>query len=186
MAALWSLIAFHITFRVAEPEGLARRLPLLANGVTDQGLGEESAANEAGNPVLGAVPPSADLSIALPYHFRSTAATALANQKSPSFPLFSTLAPGGPSGACPPEKPTPFLPSGGGHFPLEERGGEGKAWNAPLHPTVAGLGLYGLGERGAGKHSQGGKGRELGADPLPAPRTSTPPTAPGLKGGKRP
>ena len=45
----------RITFRVAEPEGLARRLPLLANGVTDQGLGEVSAANEAGNPVLGAV-----------------------------------------------------------------------------------------------------------------------------------
>ena len=42
----------RITFRVAEPEGLARRLPLLANGVTDQGLGEVSAANEAGNPVL--------------------------------------------------------------------------------------------------------------------------------------
>ena len=46
---------FRLTFRVAEPAGLARRLPLLANGVTDQGLGEESAANEAGNPVLGAV-----------------------------------------------------------------------------------------------------------------------------------
>ena len=44
---------FLLTFRVAEPEGLARRLPTLANGVTDQGLGEVSAANEAGNPVLG-------------------------------------------------------------------------------------------------------------------------------------
>ena len=52
MAALFSLTAFQLTFRVAEPAGLARRLPLLANGVTDQGLGEESAANEAGNPVL--------------------------------------------------------------------------------------------------------------------------------------
>ena len=46
--------AFHITFRVAEPEGLARRLPPLANGVTDQGLGEvtSTARNGAGNPVL--------------------------------------------------------------------------------------------------------------------------------------
>jgi hypothetical protein len=41
--------------RVAEPEGLARRLPLLANGVTDQGLGGESEANGAGNAVLAAV-----------------------------------------------------------------------------------------------------------------------------------
>jgi hypothetical protein len=32
-------------------------LPPLANGVTDQGLGEVSAANEAGNPVLYDVPP---------------------------------------------------------------------------------------------------------------------------------
>ena len=61
MAALLSLTAFHITFRVAEPEGLARRLPLLANGVTDQGLGEVSEANEAGNPVLAAVPPLPDV-----------------------------------------------------------------------------------------------------------------------------
>ncbi|MCG3769176.1 MAG: hypothetical protein JW384_00296 [Nitrosomonadaceae bacterium] len=37
------LVAFHLTFRVAEPAGLARRLPLLANGVTDQGLGERRA-----------------------------------------------------------------------------------------------------------------------------------------------
>ena len=43
---------FHITSRVAEPAGLARRLPPLANDVTDQGLGEESTANGAGNPVL--------------------------------------------------------------------------------------------------------------------------------------
>jgi hypothetical protein len=55
MAALLSLIAFHITFRVAEPEGLARRLPPLANGVTDQGLGGRSEATGAGNPVLCAV-----------------------------------------------------------------------------------------------------------------------------------
>ena len=48
---------FHITFRVAEPAGLARRLPLLANDVTDQGLGEVTSAarNGAGNPVLYAV-----------------------------------------------------------------------------------------------------------------------------------
>jgi hypothetical protein len=36
---LYSLATFQLTFRVAEPEGLARRLPLLANGVTDQGFG---------------------------------------------------------------------------------------------------------------------------------------------------
>jgi len=44
----------RITFRVAEPEGLARRLPHLANGVTDQGLGEVTSAarNGAGKPVL--------------------------------------------------------------------------------------------------------------------------------------
>jgi len=35
-------LGFRLTFRVAEPEGLARRLPLLANGVTDQGLGERN------------------------------------------------------------------------------------------------------------------------------------------------
>ena len=52
MAALLSLTAFQLTSRVAEPEGLARRLPLLANGVTDQGLGGRSEATEAGNPVL--------------------------------------------------------------------------------------------------------------------------------------
>ena len=35
-------------------------MPLLANGVTDQGLGEVSVANEAGNPVLDdvAYPPT--------------------------------------------------------------------------------------------------------------------------------
>ena len=49
--------ALQLTFRVAEPEGLARRLPLLANGVTDQGLGERSVATGAGNPVLAAVCP---------------------------------------------------------------------------------------------------------------------------------
>jgi len=40
--------------RVAEPAGLARRLPILANGVTDQGLGEvtSEARNVAGNAVL--------------------------------------------------------------------------------------------------------------------------------------
>jgi len=43
---------FQLTFRVAEPEGLARRLPPLANGVTDQGLGGRSEATGAGNPVL--------------------------------------------------------------------------------------------------------------------------------------
>ena len=52
MATLLSLIAFRITFRVAEPAGLARRLPPLANGVTDQGLGGRSEATGAGNPVL--------------------------------------------------------------------------------------------------------------------------------------
>ena len=57
MAALLSLIAFHITFRVAEPAGLARRLPPLANGVTDQGLGERNEVTGAGNPVLSEVQP---------------------------------------------------------------------------------------------------------------------------------
>ena len=52
MAALFLLLAFPLTFRVAEPEGLARRLPLLANGVTDQGLGGRNEVTEAGNPVL--------------------------------------------------------------------------------------------------------------------------------------
>ena len=47
---------FQLTSRVAEPEGLARHLHFSANGVTARGLGEESAANEAGNPVLCAVP----------------------------------------------------------------------------------------------------------------------------------
>ncbi len=57
----WSLLnprvkrlAFHLTFRVAEPAGTARRLRFSANDVTDQGLGE--ATNEvrsvAGKPVL--------------------------------------------------------------------------------------------------------------------------------------
>ncbi len=48
---------FHITFRVAEPAAWARHLRLCssANAVTGQGLGEESAANEAGNPVLAEV-----------------------------------------------------------------------------------------------------------------------------------
>ena len=55
--------ALHITFRVAEPAGLARRLPLLANGVTDQGLGEVTSAarNGAGNPVLYDVGSSAGI-----------------------------------------------------------------------------------------------------------------------------
>jgi hypothetical protein len=51
MAAILSLVAFRLTARVAEPKGLARRLPFLAHGVTDQGLGGVSAANGAGNPV---------------------------------------------------------------------------------------------------------------------------------------
>ena len=48
------ILAFLLTFCVAEPAGLARRLPLLANGVTDQGLGEvtSEARNVAGNAVL--------------------------------------------------------------------------------------------------------------------------------------
>ena len=44
--------AFPLTFRVAEPEGLARHLRPSANGVTAQGLGGRSEATEAGNPVL--------------------------------------------------------------------------------------------------------------------------------------
>ena len=47
-----SLAALHITVRVAEPAGLARCLPPLANGVTDQGLGERNEVTGAGNPVL--------------------------------------------------------------------------------------------------------------------------------------
>ncbi len=39
------------------PKGWRAVCPLLANGVTDQGLGEVSAANEAGNPVLADVGP---------------------------------------------------------------------------------------------------------------------------------
>ena len=52
-----SLAAFHLTFRVAEPAVWARHLRLCpsANAVTRQGLGVVSAANGAGNPVLGAV-----------------------------------------------------------------------------------------------------------------------------------
>jgi hypothetical protein len=45
----------RITIWVAEPAAWARHLRLPANAVTGQGLGEESAANEAGNPVLYAV-----------------------------------------------------------------------------------------------------------------------------------
>ena len=48
-----SLAALHITFRVAEPAGLACHLRPSANGMTGQGLGVVSVANEAGNPVLG-------------------------------------------------------------------------------------------------------------------------------------
>ena len=57
MAALFLLLAFPLTFLVAEPEGLARHLRFCssANCVTDQGLGERSAATGAGNPVLCAV-----------------------------------------------------------------------------------------------------------------------------------
>ncbi len=57
MAALLSLTVFHITFRVAEPEGLARHLRFSADGVTDQGWGAvtSEARNAAGKPVLGAV-----------------------------------------------------------------------------------------------------------------------------------
>jgi hypothetical protein len=50
-----SLAALQLTFRVAEPEALARHLRFSANGVTARGLGEVSAANGAGNPVLCAV-----------------------------------------------------------------------------------------------------------------------------------
>jgi len=72
MAALLSLTAFQLTMRVAEPEGPARCLPLLANGVTDQGLGEvtSEARNGAGNAVLAEVCPhenyNQDLVIILP------------------------------------------------------------------------------------------------------------------------
>ncbi len=57
MAALWSLIAFPLTFRVAEPAARARHLRLCssANAVTGQGLGGRSEATGAGNPVLYAV-----------------------------------------------------------------------------------------------------------------------------------
>ena len=57
MAAFLSLAAFHLTSRVAEPAAWARHLRLCssANAVTGQGLGEVSAANAAGNPVLCAV-----------------------------------------------------------------------------------------------------------------------------------
>ena len=50
--------AFRLTFRVAEPEVLARHLRFSANGVTARRLGGRSEATEAGNPVLGAVLPS--------------------------------------------------------------------------------------------------------------------------------
>jgi hypothetical protein len=65
MAAIWSLSVFQLTFRVAEPEGLARRLPPLANGVTDQGLGGRNEVTGAGNLVLAAVQPSSDLQFPL-------------------------------------------------------------------------------------------------------------------------
>ena len=54
MAAILSLTAFHITFRVAEPAVLGMAFAPLpsANAVTRQGLGEVSAANGAGKPVL--------------------------------------------------------------------------------------------------------------------------------------
>ncbi len=55
MAALLSLTALRLTFRVAEPAGTARCLRSSANSVTDQGLGEGSVATGTGNPVLGAV-----------------------------------------------------------------------------------------------------------------------------------
>jgi hypothetical protein len=47
---------YRLTFRVAEPAGPAHGLRPSANSVTDQGLGEESVANGAGNAVLGAGP----------------------------------------------------------------------------------------------------------------------------------
>ena len=47
-----SVVPLRLTFRVAEPEGLARRLPFLANGVTGRGLGEGNEVTGAGNPVL--------------------------------------------------------------------------------------------------------------------------------------
>jgi len=48
-------LPLHITFRVAEPAGLAHRLRPSANGVTGQGLGEvtNEVRNVAGNAVLG-------------------------------------------------------------------------------------------------------------------------------------
>ena len=55
-APVFVFAAFRLTFRVAEPEGLARRLPTLANGVTDQGLGGRNEVTGAGNPVLCDVP----------------------------------------------------------------------------------------------------------------------------------
>ena len=53
MAAL----ALRLTFRVAEPEGLARHLRLSANGVTARGLGGRNEVTGAGNLVLCDVPP---------------------------------------------------------------------------------------------------------------------------------
>jgi len=54
MAALLSLIAFQLTFRVAEPEARARHLRSSANAVNGRGLGEVTSAarNVAGNAVL--------------------------------------------------------------------------------------------------------------------------------------
>ena len=47
---LWA--GFRLTFRVAEPEVLARHLRFSANGVTARRLGGRSEATGAGNPVL--------------------------------------------------------------------------------------------------------------------------------------
>ena len=46
------MVPLRLTFRVAEPEVLARHLRPSANGVTDQGLGERNEVTGAGNPVL--------------------------------------------------------------------------------------------------------------------------------------
>ena len=59
MAALLFLTPFHLTFRVAEPEVLARHLRFSANGVTARRLGGRSEATGAGNPVLNEVVASA-------------------------------------------------------------------------------------------------------------------------------
>ena len=60
MAAAFAFGACCITFRVAEPEVLARHLRFSANGVTARGLGGRNEVTGAGNPVLCDVPPHRD------------------------------------------------------------------------------------------------------------------------------